>query len=188
MKETALLLIDIQNDYFTSFKNNRWPLVGMEAAAGQAQRLLAAFRRQNLPVIHVRHEALNPNIPFFQPETDGADIHEMVAPLEDEKVVLKHKANSFYQTDLCAHLQDHKIKHLVVVGAMTQNCIDSTVRAAVDLGFTCSVVDDACATRDLTYEGRVIAASDVQACFMASLGFAFAAIEKTDDVLAKLVA
>ncbi len=77
MARTALVLVDIQNDYFPG---GRMELVGPDAAAAQAVRLLEQFRRQGLPVIHVRHESLRPNAAFFLPGTDGARLHESVAP------------------------------------------------------------------------------------------------------------
>ncbi len=183
MTKTALVLIDIQNDYFPSFEGHVWPLVGMEAAAENASRVLAHFRAEKDLIVHVRHEALSAKIPFFQPKTMGADIHDSVSPLEDEVVITKHKANSFLGTDLKEVLDQNGIAKLVVVGAMTQNCIDSTVRAAADFGYDCTVVADACATRDLVFDGQTIAAKDVQATFMAALGFSFAKIVSAHDLV-----
>lgn len=183
MTKTALVLIDIQNDYFPSFEAVAWPLVGMEAAAETASRVLAHCRAQKDLIVHVRHEALSAKIPFFQPNTAGADIHDSVLPLKGETVITKHKANSFLGTNLKEVLDQHGITKLVVVGAMTQNCIDSTVRAAADFGYDCMVVADACATRDLEFEGETIAAQQVQATFMAALGFSFAKIVSADDLV-----
>lgn len=182
MTQIALLLIDIQNDYFES-TSGKWPLVGMETASKNAKRLLDRFRNEHKPIIHVRHEALNPEIPFFEPGTTGVDIYERVAPISGETVVVKHKANSFIDTDIQAVLQEKGITDLVVVGAMTQNCIDSTVRAAADLGYRVQLVEDACATKNLEFDGQVLPADQVQAVFMAALGFSFAKIVKTDDLM-----
>lgn len=82
MTKTALLIIDIQNDYFSSFDGAKWALSGTEAAASNAALLLAKFRAQNLPVIHVRHEFTTPDAPFFAPNSEGAQIHASIAPQE----------------------------------------------------------------------------------------------------------
>ena len=93
----ALLIVDLQNDYFDGGK---FPLVGIDAAAKNAARVLAAFRAQGLHVIHIRHEILREPAPFFAPESEGAEIHEMVAPERDEVVITKNFPNSFRETDL----------------------------------------------------------------------------------------
>lgn len=183
MSQTALLLIDIQNDYFPTLEGSAWPLVGMEEAAAKARVLLERFRHLKAPIVHVRHEAQSARIPFFQPGTRGADIHASVSPLEVEPVIIKHKANSFLGTELQETLQELGVSKLVVVGAMTQNCIDSTVRAAADFGYECTVVADACATRDLEFEGQTIAAAMVQAAFLAALSFSFAKVVTAQDIL-----
>lgn len=183
MSHTALLLIDLQNDYFPSFKDAKWPLENMESAAKNAQQLLTMFRDQNRPVIHIQHEATSARIPFFQPNTAGIDIHESVAPIGTEPVVVKHKANGFLNTNLQDVLKDLAVTDLVIAGAMTQNCIDSTTRAAADLGYNCVVIEDACAAMALEQGGEIVPAAQVHRAFIAALGFAFAKIEKTQDQL-----
>ena len=84
--KTALVLVDIQRDYFPGGK---WELVGMDMAALNAARLLSAFRSQNWPVFHVQHIAKNPQAPFFVVGTRGAEIHESVKPQADEKIIIK---------------------------------------------------------------------------------------------------
>lgn len=88
----ALLLVDIQNDYFPG---GAMELVGPVEAAENARRLLDAFRQQKRRVIHIQHIATRPNATFFLPGTPGAEIHPLVAPLQDEVVLQKHYPNSF---------------------------------------------------------------------------------------------
>lgn len=183
MSQTALLLIDFQNDYFASFPGAKWPLKNTEAAAQQTARLLAAFREQGLLVVHVRHELLTAEGPFFLPHSEGAKIHPWVSPQAGEPVVVKHHTNSFRETDLKAILDSHNIQNLVIVGAMSHMCIDAVTRAAVDFGYTCTVVHDACATRDLEFNGTTIPAAQVHNAFMAALGFAYARISSTQEIL-----
>jgi len=95
-------------------------------------------------------------------------------PKENEAVVVKHFQSSFRDTELNDLLQRSEVKELIICGAMTHMCIDTTVRAAFDLGYTCNVIYDACATRDLEFKGRIVKTSEVQTAFMASLKAAFA--------------
>ncbi|MFC3150354.1 cysteine hydrolase family protein [Litoribrevibacter euphylliae] len=169
MSKTALVLVDFQNDYFPTFSGAKWPLSETETAAQNAAILLDHVREEGLPVVHVRHESLAENAPFFQVGTEGADIHHSLKPLPDEAVVVKHKVNSFLDTNLNSILKDQGVIRLVIAGAMSHMCIDAIVRAASDLGYECVLVHDACATRDLEFNGVKVPAEHVHAAFMAAL-------------------
>jgi nicotinamidase-related amidase len=175
----VLILIDLQNDYFPS---GRMELVGANAAVDQAATLLAAFREQSLPVIHVQHVANRPGASFFLPGTYGADIHSAVKPLDGEQVVIKHFPNSFRGTDLHASLKALEAPDLIVAGMMTHMCIDTTVRAAADLGFSCFLAHDACATKDLAFGASTALAADVQTAYLAALNGSFATIRSASEL------
>lgn len=164
--KVALLLIDLQNDYFPGGKK---VLNGATEAASRAATALALFRKQKLPVFHVQHIANYPGATFFLPNTPGADIHELLTPRPEEAVVEKHFPNSFRQTTLLSLLQTEEITHLVICGMMTHMCVEATTRAAADLGYTVTLIDDACATREQEFDGRAVAAADVHAAFLAGL-------------------
>ncbi|GIZ11404.1 cysteine hydrolase family protein [Pseudomonas sp. NCCP-436] len=181
MSKRALILIDIQNDYFSAGK---WPLHEMEAAAANAARILHAARREGDRVIHVRHEFQSEDAPFFTPGSEGARLHASVQPLESEPVVLKHKVNAFLDTELKSLLDEAGIEQVTLVGAMSHMCIDAAARASSDLGYATTVVHDACATRDQEFGGQVIAAPQVHAAYMASLAFAYAKLLSTEQYLA----
>jgi len=178
--KTALLVIDIQNDYFPA---GRMELAGSEIAASCAARLIHAFRQAQWPVVHVRHIATSPGAGFFLPGTTGSEIHQSVAPKDDEPVIIKHFPNSFRETVLLEQLRSEKADSLLVCGMMTHMCVDATVRAAFDLGFSCTVAHDACATRDLTFNNRLIPAEQVHGSFLAALGAVYAQLKETDSIL-----
>lgn len=180
MPKRALVLIDIQNDYFAG---GRWPLSGMDLATDNAAQLLAAAREAGDLVVHVRHEFPTPDAPFFTPNSEGAKTHPKVSSLAGEPVVLKHHVNSFRETDLKAILDQHGIEEVVICGAMSHMCVDAGTRAASDLGYRCVVVHDACATRDQEFEGKIVPAADVHAAFMAALGFGYAKLASTAEYL-----
>ena len=176
----CLIVVDLQNDYFPG---GRMELVGIADAAAKAGRLVDHFRRTESPVIHVQHLSVRPGATFFLPKTDGAAINAAVVPREDEPVVVKHYPNAFRETALLAMLRKRGIGDVTVCGAMSHMCIDATVRAAFDLGLTCTVVEDACATTHLTFANRVIDAADVHAAFMAALSGTYATVATTGALI-----
>lgn len=176
----ALIIIDIQNDYF---EKGRMPLVGAEAASLNARQILEKFRSDNLPVIHIQHLAERPNSTFFLPLTKGQEIHENVKPKANEKVIVKHYPNSFIDTELLEYLKSNNITELVICGMMTHMCVDATVRAAKDLGFNCTVIADACATRDLGINGETVKAAEVQKSFLAAFTGFYASVKTTKAYL-----
>ncbi len=145
--------------------------------------LLEHFRAGGLPVVHVQHLAARPGATFFLPGSEGADIHRAVRPQPGETVVVKHYPNSFRETGLRAELEKMGSGELVICGAMSHMCIDATTRAAFDLGFGCTVAEDACATRDLEFKGRKVAAAAVHAAFMAALAVPYARIVATGEIV-----
>ncbi|MCK9202724.1 MAG: cysteine hydrolase [Gallionella sp.] len=176
---TALLIIDIQNDYFPG---GAMELVGSVEAGGKAGKLIEAFRRKSLPVIHVQHISTRPGATFFVPETSGVEIHPSVSPRAGETIIQKNFPNSFRDTPLLQHLRDSDISRLIIAGMMTQMCVDSTVRAAADLGFACSLAHDACATKALSFGGVTVPAESVQAAFVAALNGLFAKVQSVDEL------
>jgi nicotinamidase-related amidase len=166
---TALLIIDIQDFYFPGGKV---PLVEPETAAKNAGKVLAAFRAEGKPVVHVRHE--------FEP---GGSIHASVAPIEGEKVFTKNEVSCFNGTQVLAYLKEAGVERLVIVGMQTHMCLEAATRAAHDLGFECVVVGDACATRDLEYGGRTVPAADVHASTLATLNRTYAKVVDTATFL-----
>ncbi|MDR6371257.1 nicotinamidase-related amidase [Chryseobacterium bernardetii] len=183
MEHSALIIIDVQNDYFPGGKMT---LEKSEQAAENARSILDYFRKNNLPVIHVQHISTNDGATFFLPGTKGAEINPLVLPREDEKVIVKHFPNSFRETDLLNYLQSKKIKNLVITGMMTDVCVESTTRAAFDFGFTNTIIGDATATRNRELNGEVIKAEEVQRSFLAgisALGNLYARVINTDELL-----
>ncbi len=183
--QRALLVVDIQNDYFPG---GAMELAGSVEAAREAARLLRVFRDRHEPVIHIQHVSLRPGATFFRPGTEGVKIHASVAPLAGETVLEKHFPNGFRDTSLAEDLRARGIGRLVIAGMMTHLCIDTTARAAADLGFECVLAHDACATRDLAFEATKVAAKEVHAAFLAALNGPFAKVVSAREIEAEPVA
>ena len=178
--KNCLILIDMQNDYFPKGKME---LCRMNEAAAKAKLLLAQFRELTLPIVHIQHIATRPGSTFFLPDSYGAEIHELVAPLATEPIIKKHYPNSFRETPLLKTLREKNIEEVTLCGAMSHMCADATTRAAFDFGFACTVADDACATRDLLFQGREVKAADAHAAFMAALSFPYAEVRPTLEII-----
>lgn len=180
MKRKVLILIDIQNDYF--------PGGAMECfeslkAGKNAEKLLKWAREQKMIIIHIRHISMRPGATFFLPETPGSEINSVVSPLEGEVIFIKHFPNSFRETKLESFLYENHINQVIIAGMMTHMCIDATTRAAFDLGFSCILAHDACATRDLTFANITVPATQVHTAFISSLSGLYAKVQSTEEII-----
>lgn len=176
----ALLIIDVQNDYFA---NGKCELYKPEIALNTIKGLLQFFRKRGLPVIYIQHVSIIQGT-FFIPNTDGVQIHNDIKPLDTETVIVKHYPNSFYETDLQNKLVKNDVTELVICGMMTHMCVDTSVRVAKDLGYCVTLIADACATRDLEWNGRKLPASFINDVYMVSLNGKFAEVMTSEDYFA----
>jgi nicotinamidase-related amidase len=181
--KSALVVIDLQNDYFPG---GAMELAGITQAGAQARTLLAAWRRSRRPIFHIQHVALGPEATFFRPDTPGVEINECVRPLPGEAHILKHYPNAFRDTRLLEALHNTGVQELIICGAMSHMCVDATTRAAFDFGFACTVIHDACATRDLVFHALTIPAAQVHGAFMAALGMRYAKVVSLEEFLSGL--
>ena len=152
---SALIIIDIQEFYFSG---GAAELFEPEKAGEQAKLLLNHFREKDNLVIHVRHN--------FEP---GGEIHKLVEPNDGEKIISKDEVNAFLNTDLDEYLRNNNITELVLCGMQTHMCLEAATRAAHDLGYKCTVIEDACTTRDISFEGNTVSAKDVHYSTLATL-------------------
>lgn len=178
LDDTALIVIDIQAFYFPE---GMVPLVGPEAAAAQAAKVIAAFRAAGRPVIHVQHLPKDVDAPDPTGIQAQYRIHPDVLPKPGEVVIGKHHPNSFRDTELSEILAELGVTKLVIVGMQTHMCVEAAVRAGADLGFEMTVVDDACATRDLSFDGTTVPAAQVHAAALAAMKSSYATVVSTDE-------
>jgi len=179
MKNTGLLIIDIQNIYF---EDGNFKLYHPEETSIKAKKVLKFFRDNNLPVIHVKHMFEVANISESE-KIRLCEIHKNVIPIENETVVEKKYPSSFLNTDLQVHLKKLEISKLVVVGMMSHMCIDTTVRESQNYGYSVIVLEDACTTKNLSTLNGEISANIVHDVFMASLKDTFAQIMTVDKYI-----
>ena|SRR3990167_3210966 len=166
LSESALILVDVQNTYL----EGTLKLDGVDQSIVQIKSLLDRARTQNIPVIHIQHNA-GVGSPYDVTQRIG-QIADLVAPKEGEKVIVKSYPSSFEQTNLNETLSDLGIKKIIVVGYMSHMCINSTARAGFNLGYQVTVVANATGTRDLpdpVDPSKTIPASQIHSSVLAAL-------------------
>lgn len=146
--QSALLVIDLQKDYFSGGK---FPLWNTEQTLSNIKAAIEKANQQAIPVIHIQHIASNKVgiAPFFNEGTEGAEIHPAIlkaAP--NAEVVVKMHANSFHKTRLEATLQQLGVTELIICGMMTQNCVTHTAISKAAEKYTVSILQDCCTTVD----------------------------------------
>lgn len=183
---TALLIIDVQAGFDEmeragERRNNPQALDRIVA-------LLDRCRAKRVAVIHVRHESREPHSPFRR-DRSGFAVRQEVRERPGEAVVVKHENSAFVGTDLETRLRDREIDTLVIVGATTNHCVETTTRMAANLGFKTILVRDATWTFDRRgVDGEVFPADLIHAVSLANLKDEFAEIATADEVIGRLAA
>jgi len=179
----ALILIDIQEDYF---EGGACELVNPLEASLEAKKLLEYFRKNDLPVFHIQHiNLVQPHVSYLLPNTSGINIHKNVQPLVGEKIIEKNFPNSFLQTNLENELDKLNIKDVVICGMMSHMCVDATTRAAFDFGFSCILAHNACTTKNIEFNNKVVLQKDVHYSFMSALSNVYAQVQTADEIISE---
>lgn len=179
----ALLIIDVQNEYFAP--HGQWVLPDGEKALPHIQALLIAARDAGISIVHINHEELDPDSPIFRAGSLAVDMHPVIDVRPGEKLVKKHFPGSFTQTPLEAYLHQNNIDTVIISGFMTQMCCDSTTRQADERGYTILFASDATAARDLTLNGQSVSHRTIHETTLAVMT-QFAAVTTTEEIIQKL--
>ena len=180
LRESALIMIDLQNTY----RRGVMQLSGVEQAIAEAAKLLEMARDLKVPVIHIQHDG-GPGTPYDVRAEIGA-ISDEVAPIAGEPVITKNYPNSFVQTDLDERLKALGIHQIMLAGFMTHMCINSTAHGGFNLGYAPTIVASATATRALEgANGVVLTAQQMHDAAIASTRDLYAAIvDRVSDLRA----
>ncbi|WP_043309789.1 cysteine hydrolase family protein [Pseudomonas sp. ML96] len=170
LSKATLLVIDAQEEY----RSGVLQLPDVEAAISEIATLMGAARNLGSPVVHVRHLGIPGG--FLDPQGPRGRFIEGLAPLASEPVVEKRLPNAFAGTELHERLQQSGNLDLIICGFMTHSSVSTTVRAAKDYGYRCTLVDTACATRDLPYQDELIPARDLHRMTLAALSDNYAMV------------
>ncbi len=175
--EKALIVIDLQNDYFGG---GNMELVNIDDTLKKTNKLIQYAREQRYKIFIIQHFAAK-GASFFAPKTEGVEINKDL-DIQSGIIISKNYPNSFRETKLHEALQANNIDSIIICGAMSHMCIDTTVRAGFDLGYKIELANDACATRDLEFKDEIIKAKDVHNSFMSALGSAFCEVRDTNEI------
>jgi nicotinamidase-related amidase len=179
---TALIVVDVQRAF------DQWEAAGKRRnnpdAVARIAELLAAFRKRQAPIFHIRHQGTRPGSSFL-PDSPGYPVKDEAREQAGEPVIVKRVNSAFIGTDLENRLRAAGIKTLVICGATTNHCVETTTRMAGNLGF------DACLVRDATWtfdrvgpDGDAHSAEAIHAMTLANLNGEFARIVSTAEIIA----
>jgi nicotinamidase-related amidase len=182
MINTALLIIDVQ-------KGLDDPSYGKRSnpnAESNIALLLSEWRKNERPIIHIRHCSVEPNSPL-RPELPGNAFKEEAQPLPGEKQFSKTVNSAFIGTGLENYLQEHDISSLVIVGLTTDHCVSASTRMAADLGFDVTLISDATAAHErVGYDGALYSADDIHKINLVSLDGEFCIVRSTEELLKEI--
>lgn len=185
LNNLALILIDIQK----GFNDPVWGIRNNLNAERKIAQILTYFRKKNMPVIHVKHNSLDPKSPLH-PKSPGNQIKDFAQPLKNEPLLEKSVNCAFWGSELRKVLNREKIKNIVLCGLTTDHCVSTTARSGSNLGFRVTVLSDATATfnRVGIFGGFSLRfpANIVHELALASLNKEFAEITETDKLIAKM--
>jgi nicotinamidase-related amidase len=182
--DPALIVIDVQRAF------DEWEAAGKRRnnpqAVARIAELLAAFRTRGLPVFHIRHQGTRPGSSFF-PDSTGFPVKDEAREIDGEPVIVKKVNSAFIGTDLERRLHDKAIRTLVICGATTNHCVETTTRMAGNLGFDARLVRDATWTFDRTGpDGDAHSAEEIHAMTLSNLNSEFARIVSASEAIAAL--
>jgi nicotinamidase-related amidase len=182
--DTALIVIDVQRAF------DQWEAAGKRRnnpeAVARIADLLRAFRDHRTPIFHIRHEGTRPNSSFL-PNGTGYPVKDEARELAGEPVIVKRVNSAFIGTDLESRLRAAGIKTLVICGATTNHCVETTTRMAGNLGFDARLVRDATWTFERTGpDDDAHSAEDIHAMTLANLNGEFARIVTAAQVIEAL--
>jgi nicotinamidase-related amidase len=176
----ALIVIDVQNEYVTGNLRIEYPPI--EQSMANIGRAMDAATAAGIPVIVIQH--LTPEgAPIFATGSHNAELHPLVADRPRDHFIQKQMASSFAGTDLAAYLKQHDIDTISVIGYMTHNCDDSTVRQAHHEGWNVELLHDAAGSPPYRNAMGSATAEEIHRVFTVVMHTGFAAVLSTDEWL-----
>ena len=174
----VLLPVDMQQ----GFDQPGWPRRWNRSVDANGLALIAAWRAAGRPIIHVRHDSVQPGS-TLSPGAPGNAFRPGFGPHGEEQLLTKSVNSAFIGTDLDLRLKRLGAKHVVVFGISTDMCVSTTIRTGANMGWDMILVPDASDCFDLPDgQGGTIPAEEVQRAHVATLGFEFCRLMSTADL------
>ena len=179
----ALIVIDVQNEYFTG----ALPVTYPENSFDHIKEAIIAAHNSNIPVIFIKHLCNTPDATTFKGGTFEQELHPDLLALGADITFTKEFPSSFYKTGLQDYLIQHNIDTLTVVGYMTQMCCDTTARQAAHMGYQVNFLSDATGTLAFSNaQGSITAKQLHESVLITQAGF-FSNVIPTSEWLQQLV-
>lgn len=182
MTQRALLVIDVQNEYFTGGLPISYPNHHLDNILRVMDRSLAA----KVPTVVIQHTFLTDDLPLFQRGTAAWDLHPEVAGRPRDHYIEKNLPGSFTNTDLESWLHDNDIDTLAIAGYMTHMCCDTTARQAVHRGFKVEFLSDATGTLALDNPAGKVSAEELQRSILCAQQMLLSEVVHSDDWFKRL--
>ena len=173
----ALLVIDVQNEYFTG----KLPVTYPEGSFGKIIQAVDAANQKKIPVILIRHGSPQKDAMAFVKDSSGWEIHEELLKKDYHCIIDKQLPGSFTGTELEETLRSMGVDTVVICGYMTQMCCDTTARQAVHLGMSAEFLSDATGTLDIENYAGKISAADLHKAIQITQAMRFSKVMNTDE-------
>ena len=177
IKKRALLVIDVQNEYFSG----KLPVCYPQNTLSNILQMIKVAKEQNIPIVMVQHTLLGQNAKAFIKGSEGWELHESVKDLDSDHYIEKNYPSAFVGTDLQKWLEDNEIDTLVISGYMTQFCCDSTAKYAFHLGYNVEFMSDATATLGFENNAGKVSAEELHRAILVHQAARFSYVMSTRE-------
>ena len=180
----ALLVIDVQNEYFTGKLPVSYPRGSLE----QIELAMSAAHEAGIPIVLIQHSAPQPESATFRRGSKEWELHPAIAQRPHDVVIEKSLPGSFTGTQLEAWLREHAIERVVISGYMTQMCCDTTARQAMHLGLSVEFLSDATGTLAVKNSAGEVSAEELHRAILVTQQFRFSEVLSTAQWIARVQA
>jgi nicotinamidase-related amidase len=178
----ALLVIDVQNEYFTG----KLPVTYPPGSLENIVRAMEHARQNRIPVVVIQHTSPQKDAAVFRKGTKEWDLHPKIASQVYDHLIEKNLPGSFTGTDLESWLKEKKIDTIVITGYMTQICCDTTARQAVHMGLAVEFLSDATGTLPVSNKAGSVTAEELHRAILVTQAMMFSKVMTTDQWLESL--
>jgi nicotinamidase-related amidase len=173
----ALLVIDVQNEYFTG----ALPITYPKGSFKNILNIIEAAKRNGIIVIAIQHTAPQKDSKTFVRGSLEWELHEEITMLGYDYLIEKNLPGSFTGTNLEQILLQHEIDAVTICGYMTQMCCDTTARQALHLGYTVEFLSDATGTLDISNYAGKVSAEELHRAILVTQAMRFSKVISADD-------
>lgn len=171
----ALLVIDVQNEYFTG----KLPVTYPQGSLDHIIEVIEVARSKEIPIVLIQHTAPQKDSKTFRKGSQEWKLHPAIAETPHEHLIEKNLPGSFTNTYLESWLRKRNIDTVVITGYMTQMCCDTTARQAVHLWFSVEFISDATGTLQISNEAGTVTDEELHRAILVTQAMRFSKVLTT---------